>query len=104
MPLLDWMPDEVIKRVNLLGQDQPKHITFTDQYGDAIVDYNADIPGVPGYIPTDDNGDNNANIPGVPVDNVKLPGVDVDEANEDQALPDITPIKHPMTFPNQNST
>jgi hypothetical protein len=38
------MPDLVIDRVNVLGCDQPQHMTFTDRHGRLIGD--VEIPGV----------------------------------------------------------
>jgi hypothetical protein len=83
------MPDEVIARVNFLGKDQPELITFADRHGNPIGDHDPDIPGVPGYHPAADHGDDDANIPGVPADYVELPGVDLGDDDDDQALPDI---------------
>jgi len=83
------MPDEVIERVNYLGRDQPELITFTDRHGNGIGDNDPDIPGVPGLPAAHDDGDDNAAIPGVPEDNVELPGVDMGDDDDDQALPDI---------------
>jgi hypothetical protein len=97
------MPDEVIERVNFLGQDQPELITFADRHGHPIGDQDPDIPGVPGDNAAADDGDDDDNIPGVPVDNVELPGVYQGDNNEDQALPDIFEVdnddQHPAEIP-----
>jgi hypothetical protein len=64
------MPDMVITRVNMLGNDQPEQLIFTNRHGRLIGDTNdADIPGV------DFDEDDVAKISGVDI--VELPGVDV---------------------------
>jgi hypothetical protein len=66
------MPDVVINRVNELGKDQPRLMTFTDRHGRLIGDMK--IPGVDSIEDEDDY------FPGVaPViaDDIKIPGVDV---------------------------
>jgi len=51
--------------------------------------HDPDIPGVPGANATNEHGDDEVNIPGVPDDDAELPGVDTGDDDEDQALPDI---------------
>jgi hypothetical protein len=66
------MPYLVIDRVNALGRDQPKHITFTDRHGRLISD--VEILGV------DDQEEDDDHLPGVvPViaDDIEITGVDV---------------------------
>jgi hypothetical protein len=61
------MPDLVIDQVNILGCDQPQHMTFTDRHGRLIG--NVEIPGV------DDQEKNVDHLPGVvPViaDDIKI--------------------------------
>jgi hypothetical protein len=54
------MPDVVIARVNALGSDQPRQMTFTDRHGRLIGD-------------------------------IEIPGVDLDEEQEDH-LPGVVPV------------
>jgi hypothetical protein len=66
------MPDAVIARVNALGSDQPRQMTFTDRHGRLIGDI--EIPGVDSDKAQEDH------FPGVaPVidDDIDIPGVDV---------------------------
>jgi hypothetical protein len=66
------LPDVVINRVNELGKDQPRLMTFTDRHGRLIGDM--EIPGV------DSTKDEAAYFPGVvPViaDAIEIQGVDV---------------------------
>jgi hypothetical protein len=67
------IPDLVIDRVNILGRDQPQHMTFTDRHGRLIGD--VEIPGVDNQEEDDDH------LPGlVPViaDDIEITGVDVE--------------------------
>jgi hypothetical protein len=67
------MPDVLIARVNSLGNDQPRHFTFTDRQGRLVGDI--DIPGV------DSDDEDQDQLPGVaPVinDDIEIQGVDVD--------------------------
>ena len=69
------MPDTVITRVNALGSDQPEQPIFTDRRGYSIG--NVEIPGV------ETSNSDHIKIPGVDasdidVDNIDIPGVDVD--------------------------
>jgi hypothetical protein len=69
------MPYVVIVRVNVLGSDQPRQMTFTDIHGRLIGDI--EITGVD----SDDNEEHH--FPGVaPViaNDIEIPGVDVDVA------------------------
>ncbi len=68
------MPDTVIDRVNVLGNDQPEDLVFTDRLGRQIGD--VETPGVPTTL---DEGPEEASLPGVPVPeaHVELPGVDI---------------------------
>jgi hypothetical protein len=66
------MPDVVIARVNALGSDQPRQMTFTDRHGRLIGDI--EIPRV------DSDEEQEDHFPGVaPVidDDIEIPGVDV---------------------------
>ena len=100
------MPDMVIERVNVLGSDQPEQFVFTDCKGHPIGD--VEIPGVD---TEDNNGVDDALIPGVeaqdlqiPVveDDVELPGVELNESENspivaidddlDVGQPDPAPI------------
>ena len=100
------MPDMVIARVNVLGNDQPEQLVFTDRKGRAIGDI--EIPGVP---PDDVDEDEIIQLPGVdagiqeaPVfdDDVELPGVDMDGPEDppeiqvddlDEPEPDPAPVE-----------
>jgi hypothetical protein len=81
------MPDVVIARVNALGSDQPRQMTFTDRHGRLIGDI--EIPG--GY----SNKEQKDHFPGVaPVINIdieKIPGVDVagPEALDEAPAPQV---------------
>jgi hypothetical protein len=66
------MPDVVITRVNSLGSDQPRQMTFTNRHGCLIGDI--EISGV------DSDEEQEEHFPGVaPVidDDIEIPGVDV---------------------------
>jgi hypothetical protein len=80
------MPDVVIARVNALGSDQPRQMTFTDRHGRLIGDN--EIPGV------DSDEEQEDHFPGVaPVidDDIEIPGVDVagPEALEEAPAPQV---------------
>jgi hypothetical protein len=78
------MPDIVISRVNALGSDQPQQIIFTDRHGRLIRDI--EIPGVDADEEDDDP------LPGVvPViaDYIKIPGVDLEGPEAQDAVPDL---------------
>ena len=65
------IPDLVINRVNTLGSDQPKLMTFTDRHGRLVGDI--DIPGVDADEPDD------VGLPDLPTvidDAIEIPGVD----------------------------
>jgi hypothetical protein len=66
------LPDIVINRVNELGKDQPRLMTFTDRHGRLIGDM--EIPGVD-Y--TEDEDDYFPGVAPVITDAIKIPGVDV---------------------------
>jgi hypothetical protein len=94
------MPDLVIDRVNVLGRDQPQHITFTDRHGRLIGD--VEIPGV------DDQEEDDDHLPGVvPViaDDIEITGVDVEGTKTQDAVPaphieiDDLDIHHADTAP-----
>jgi hypothetical protein len=66
------MPDVIINRVNELGKDQPRLLTFTDRHGRLIGDM--EIPGVDS---TEDEDDNFPGVAPVIADAIEIPGVDV---------------------------
>jgi hypothetical protein len=66
------MPDVVINRVNELGKEQPRLMTFTDRHGRLIGDM--EIPGVDS---TEDEDDYFPGVTPVIADAIKIPGVDV---------------------------
>jgi hypothetical protein len=64
--------DVMIARVNSLGSDQPRQMTFTDRHGCLIGDI--EIPGM------DSDEEQEDHFPGVALvidDNIKIPGADV---------------------------
>jgi hypothetical protein len=76
------MPDLVIDQVNVLGHDQPQHVTFTDRHGRLISDVKNS--GV------DDQEEDDDHLPGVvPViaDDIKITGVDVEVTETQDAVP-----------------
>jgi hypothetical protein len=80
------MPDAVIARVNALGSDQPRQMTFTNRHGRLIGDI--EIPGV------DSDEEQKEHFPGVaPViaDDIEIPGVDVagPEALDEALAPQV---------------
>jgi hypothetical protein len=80
------MPDVVIARVNTLGSDQPRQMTFTDRHGRLIGDI--EIPGV------DSEEEQENHFPGVaPVinDDIEITGVDVagPEALDEAPAPQV---------------
>jgi hypothetical protein len=80
------MPDVVIARVNALGIDQPRQMTFTDRHGRLIGDI--EIPGV------DSDEEQEDHFPGVaPVidDDIEIRGVDVagPEALDEAPAPQV---------------
>lgn len=81
------MPDEVIARVNHLGQDQLEQIIFTNQHEFSIKDIDPEIARVAGNAIDDDNNDNNDNGAEVQADDADLPGVDMGDDNNNQLLP-----------------
>ena len=100
------MPDTVIARVNVLGNDQPEQLVFADRKGRPIGD--VEIPGVP---PDDVDDAKIIQLPGVDADtqeapafddDVELPGVDMDGQEDppeiqiddlDAPEPDPAPIE-----------
>jgi hypothetical protein len=66
------LPDVVINRVNELGKDQPRLMTFTDRHGRLIGDM--EIPGVDS---TEDEDDYFPGVAPVIADAIEIPGVDV---------------------------
>jgi hypothetical protein len=102
---LSWdvipMPDVVIARVNALGSDQPRQMTFTDRHGRLIRDI--EIPGV------DSDKEQEEHFPGVaPVidTDIEIPGVDVagPEALEKAPAPqaEINDVNIPQDEPISN--
>jgi hypothetical protein len=80
------LPDVVINRVNELGKDEPRLMTFTYRHGRLIGDM--EIPGV------DYTEDEDAYFPGVDpviVDAIEIPGVDVEglEALDEVPAPQV---------------
>jgi hypothetical protein len=76
------MPDLVIAQVNALGIDQPQQMTFTDRHSHLIGDI--EIPGM------DADEDNDDPLPGVApviVDNIYIPGVDVEGPEAQDKVP-----------------
>jgi hypothetical protein len=76
------MPDLVIDRANVLGRDQPQHMTFTDRHGCIISD--VETPGV--Y----DEEENDYHLSGVvPViaDDIEITGVGVEGTENQDAVP-----------------
>jgi hypothetical protein len=87
---LSWdvipMTDVVIARVNALGSDQPRQMTFTDRHGGLIG--NIEIPRV------DSDEEQEDHFPGVaPVidDDIEIPGVEVagPEASDEVPAPQV---------------
>jgi hypothetical protein len=66
------LPDVVINRVNEVGKDQPRLMTFTDRHGRLIGDM--EIPGVDS---TEDEDDYFPGVAPVIADAIEIPGVDV---------------------------
>jgi hypothetical protein len=66
------IPDVIINRVNELGKDQPRLLTFTDRHGRLMGD--TEIPGVDS---TEDEDDNFPGVAPVIADAIEIPGVDV---------------------------
>ena len=71
------MPDTVIARVNTLGRDQTKLLTFTDRHGSLIGD--VETPGVGA---NSDEGE------------LEFPGVDAELEEEDMEIPDMEPERN----------
>jgi hypothetical protein len=80
------MPDVIINRVNELGKDQPRLMTFTDRHGRLIGDM--EIPGVDS---TEDEDDYFPGVSPVITDAIKIPGVDVSgpEALDEVPAPQV---------------
>jgi hypothetical protein len=66
------MPDVVIARVNALGSDQPRQMTFTDRHGRLIRDI-----GIPGVDSDEEQEDHFPGVAPVINDDIEIPGVDV---------------------------
>jgi hypothetical protein len=76
------MHDIIIDRVNALCRYQPQHLTFTDRHGRLVGDI--EIPGV------DADEDDDDPLPGVvPViaDDIKIPAVDMEVPEAQEAVP-----------------
>jgi hypothetical protein len=80
------LPDVVINRVNELGKDQPRLMTFTDRHGRLIGDM--EIPGVD-Y--TEDEDDYLPGVAPVIADAIEIPGGDVagPEALDEVPVPQV---------------
>jgi hypothetical protein len=106
------MPDLVIIRVNVLGNDQPELLTFTDRHGRLIGDI--DLPG------TQEDSDTVAadvefpgvdQLPGVIDDNIEITGVDYVDGLEDPDTheneihdPEIHEDDHEVSAPTELET
>jgi hypothetical protein len=92
------MPDVVINRVNELGKDQPRLMTFTDRHGRLIGDM--EIPGVDS---TEDEDDYFPGVAPVIADAIEIPGVDVagPEAWEEVPAPRVE-IYDPDNIPHDD--
>jgi hypothetical protein len=94
------LPDVVINRVNELGKDQPRLMTFTDRHGRLIGDM--EIPGV------DSTEDEDDYFPGVApaiADAIEIPGVDVagPETLDEVPAPQVE-IYDPDDIPHDDSS
>jgi hypothetical protein len=80
------MPDVVIARVNALGSDQPRQMTFTDRHGCLIGDIE-----VPGVDSDEEQEDHFSGVAPVVDDNIEIPAVDVagPEALDESPAPQI---------------
>ena len=86
------MPDTVITRVNALGSDQAEQLIFTDRRGRPIGD--VEIPGVHSS-DTDHIKIIGVDASDIEVDNIDIPGVDVDI--QDPQVIEIIDTKIPPT-------
>jgi hypothetical protein len=92
------LPDVVINRVNELGKDQPRLMTFTDRHGRLIGDI--EIPGVDS---TEDEDDYFPGVAPVIADAIEIPVLDVagPEALDEVPAPQVE-IYDPNDIPHDD--
>jgi hypothetical protein len=92
------LPDVIINRVNELGKDQPRLMTFTDFHGRLIRDME-----IPGENSTENEDDYFPGVDLVIADAVEIPGVDVagPEAFDEVPAPQVE-IYDPGDIPHDN--
>ena len=87
------MPDMVIARVNVLGNDQPEQLIFTDRQGRLIGDN--EITGVEPEYPEEDDIQDDVELPGVDVGDI----VEVGEENQTPQTIEIDDLDIPEPDP-----
>jgi hypothetical protein len=92
------LPYVVVNRVNELGKDQPRLMTFTDRHGSLIGDMK-----IPGVDSTEDEDDYFPGVEPVIADAIEIPGVDVEgpEALDEVPAPQVD-IYDPDKIPHED--